>query len=210
MADQAEPKITKTTSRKKRRENNLYTYMIISKKVSINMKNIGSNLKEIMLKLIENEIAGKCIKEGYIKPDSISIISYSNGIQERDYIKFDVVIECLVCNPVEGQQLTCIAENITKAGIRAEVSDDNNPLIIFIARDHNYLNKNFSNIKEKQEITIRVIGQRFELNDKNISVIAELLETRSKPQKISISDKTKAIDIDVDELQVSEDSIKLI
>jgi DNA-directed RNA polymerase subunit E'/Rpb7 len=210
MADQAEPKITKTTSRKKRRENNLYTSMIISKKVSINMKNIGSNLKEIMLKLIENEIAGKCIKEGYIKPDSISIISYSNGIQERDYIKFDVVIECLVCNPVEGQQLTCIAENITKAGIRAEVSDDNNPLIIFIARDHNYLNKNFSNIKEKQEITVRVIGQRFELNDKNISVIAELLETRSKPQKISISDKTKAIDIDVDELQVSEDSIKLI
>jgi len=184
--------------------------MIISKKVSINMKNIGSNLKEIMLKLIENEIAGKCIKEGYIKPNSISIISYSNGIQERDYIKFDVVIECLVCNPVEGQQLTCIAENITKAGIRAAVSDDNNPLIIFIARDHNYLNKNFSNIKEKQEITIRVIGQRFELNDKNISVIAELLETRSKPQKISISDKTKAIDIDVDELQVSEDSIKLI
>lgn len=210
MADQAEPKITKTTSRKKRRENNLYSSMIISKKVSINMKNIGSNLKEIMLKLIENEIAGKCIKEGYIKPDSISIISYSNGIQERDYIKFDVVIECLVCNPVEGQQLTCIAENITKAGIRAEVSDDNNPLIIFIARDHNYLNKNFSNIKEKQEITVRVIGQRFELNDKNISVIAELLETRSKPQKISISDKTKAIDIDVDELQVSEDSIKLI
>lgn len=205
MADQAEPKITKTTSRKKRRENNLYTSMIISKKVFINMKNIGSNLKEIMLKLIENEIAGKCIKEGYIKPDSISIISYSNGIQERDYIKFDVVIECLVCNPVEGQQLTCIAENITKAGIRAAVSDDNNPLIIFIARDHNYLNKNFSNIKEKQEITVRVIGQRFELNDKNISVIAELLESRSKPQKISISDKTKAIDIDVDELEVSED-----
>jgi DNA-directed RNA polymerase subunit E'/Rpb7 len=205
MADQAEPKITKTTSRKKRRENNLYTSMIISKKVFINMKNIGSNLKEIMLKLIENEIAGKCIKEGYIKPDSISIISYSNGIQERDYIKFDVVIECLVCNPVEGQQLTCTAENITKAGIRAAVSDDNNPLIIFIARDHNYLNKNFSNIKEKQEITVRVIGQRFELNDKNISVIAELLESRSKPQKISISDKTKAIDIDVDELEVSED-----
>lgn len=205
MADQPEAKITKTTSRKKRRENNLYTPMIISKKVFINMKNIGSNLKEIMLKLIENEIAGKCIKEGYIKPDSISIISYSNGIQERDYIKFDVVIECLVCNPVEGQQLTCIAENITKAGIRAAVSDDNNPLIIFIARDHNYLNKNFSNIKEKQEITVRVIGQRFELNDKNISVIAELLESRSKPQKISISDKTKAIDIDVDQLEVSED-----
>lgn len=204
MADQPEAKITKTTSRKKRRENNLYTPMIISKKVFINMKNIGSNLKEIMLKLIENEIAGKCIKEGYIKPDSISIISHSNGIQESEYIKFDVVIECLVCNPVEGQQLTCIAENITKAGIRAAVSDDNNPLIIFIARDHNYLNKQFSNIKEKEEIMIRVIGQRFELNDKNISVIAELVENKSKPQKISISKKSDPVDIDVAELEATE------
>jgi len=204
MADQTEPKQIKTTSRKKRRDNNLYNPILINKKVLISMKNIGSNLKEIMLKLIENEIAGKCIKEGYIKPDSISIISYSNGIQENEYIKFDVVIECLVCNPVEGQQLICVAENITKAGIRAAVSDENNPLIIFIARDHNYLNKNFSNIKEKEEIMIRVIGQRFELNDKNISVIAELVENKSKPQKISISKKSEPVDIDVAELEASE------
>ena len=65
------------------------------------------------------------------------------------------------------------SKNITKAGIRAEVEDDDNSLIIFVARDHNYLNKSFSNVKENQEIIVRVIGQRFELNDKNISVIAE-------------------------------------
>lgn len=205
MELETEPKITKTTSRKKRRDNNLYTQMIINKKVLVSMKNIGSNLKEIMLKLIENDIAGKCIKEGYIKPNSISIISHSNGIQESDYIKFSVVIECLVCNPVEGQNISCKVVNITKAGIRASVDDENNPLVIFIARDHSYLNKNFSNIKDEQEITVRVIGQRYELNDKNISVIGELVDSKTKPQKISISKKSDPVDIDIAQLEESED-----
>jgi DNA-directed RNA polymerase subunit E'/Rpb7 len=205
MELESEAKITKTISRKKRRDNSLYTQMIINKKVFILMKNIGSNLKEIMLKIIENDIAGKCIKEGYIKPNSISILSHSNGIQESNYIKFDVVIECLVCNPVEGQNISCKVVNITKAGIRASVDDENDPLIIFIARDHSYLNKNFSNIKDDQEIMVRVIGQRFELNDKNISVIGELVQEKSKPPKISISKKSNPVDIDVAKLEESED-----
>jgi DNA-directed RNA polymerase subunit E'/Rpb7 len=205
MELESEPKITKTTSRKKRRDNGLYTQMIINRKVFILMKNIGSNIKAIMLKMINGDIAGKCIKEGYIKPNSISIITHSNGIQESDYIKFDVVIECLVCNPVEGQNISCKVVNITKAGIRASIDDDNDPLVIFIARDHSYLNKNFSNIKDDQEIIVRVIGQRFELNDKNISVIGELVESKNKPQKISISKKSKPVDIDIAQIEESED-----
>ena len=34
----------------------------------------------------------------------------------------------------------------------------------------------FSTITEDQDIKVRVIGQRFELNDKAISIIAELIE----------------------------------
>ena len=38
----------------------------------------------------------------------------------------------------------------------------------------------FSNVKENDDIKVRVIGQRFELNDKYISILAELID----PQKI--------------------------
>lgn len=176
--------------RKSKKDNKLYTNIIITRKVNILMLNIGSNLKKIMLKIIDNQISGKCIVEGFVKPDSIEIISYSNGIQENETIKFQVVFQCQVCNPSEGQIISCIAKNITKAGIRAEADDDNNPLIIFIARDHNYLNKSFSSIKENQEIAVRVIGQRFELNDKNISVIADLVESKNKSKKLDIVDET--------------------
>lgn len=192
--------ITSQKSRKSR-DNPLYSQLVINKKVSVPMNKVGSNLKTTILQLIESKISGKCISEGFIKPNSIKILSFSNGIQESNNIKFEVVLECLVCSPVEGQVITCIAKNITKAGIRAEVNDDYNPLVIFVARDHNYLNKNFSNIKESQDITVRVIGQRFELNDKNISVIAELLDIKSKSPKLKIESSSKTpISLDVDKL----------
>lgn len=186
MESSSDTKMSK--NRKSKNDYSLYNKIIISKKISIPMLNIGANLKDNLKKIIENSITGKCINEGFIKPNSIEIISYSNGLLHQTNIVFLVVFECLSCNPVEGQTINCIAKNITKAGIRAEVDDENNPLVIFIARDHNYLNKLFSTIKENQKITARVIGQRFELNDKNISIIANLVDTknRGKSPKLSI------------------------
>ena len=52
---------------------------------------------------------------------------------------------------------------------------DPSPLVIFIARDHHFQNAYFNNINESDIIHIRVIGQRYELNDKFISVIAEII-----------------------------------
>tara|TARA_A100001011_G_scaffold399820_1_gene510383 strand:+ start:3728 stop:4333 length:606 start_codon:yes stop_codon:yes gene_type:complete len=187
----------KSKIKKSKRDNKLYSNIVITKKVNIPMINIGSNLKNNILKILENEITGKCINEGFIQPNSINIVSYSNGIVEQNNIKFEVVFECLACNPVEGQLINCVAKNITKAGIRAEVVDENNPLIIFVARDHNYLNKSFSNVKEEQEITVRVIGQRFELNDVNISVIADLVDNKTKNQKLSISEESDITNLDI-------------
>ena len=192
-----EPKKSRT---RRSKQNNLYNNIVSTKKIIVPMSSIGINLKNIMLKIIENEISGKCNDEGYIKPGSIQIMSHSSGIVEKDYIKFEVVFECLVCNPVEGKIINCIAKNITKAGIRAEVNDENNPLVIFIARDHNYLNKSFSNIKENEEITVRVIGQRFELNDKDISIIADLVDNKKKNTKLVINEKSIESDFDVDDL----------
>ena len=78
-----------------------------------------------------------------------------------------------------------LKKNVTKAGIRAERESSPSPIIVFIARDHNYSNKYFSTIKPSDSIRVQVIGTRYELNDKFISVIAELVETKdiNEPSK---------------------------
>ena len=80
-------------------------------------------------------------------------------------------------------KLSCIVRNITKAGIRAELNSKNSPLIIFIARDHHHQSKYFSTQKEGDVINVKIIGQRFELNDKYISAIATLIEPKTIPPK---------------------------
>lgn len=170
----------------------IYSKILITRDVSIPIANIGSNIKQTLEKIISNNIEGKCIVEGFIKHNSIQIMSYSSGLIDGSHVKFTVVLECLVCSPVEGMRIACIVKNITKAGIRAETNEEVSPVVIFIARDHHHSQEYFSNIQENDKIDVRIIGQRFELNDKYISIIAELLEPRNtkknKKPKILIED----------------------
>lgn len=172
---------------------NVYSKSMITRKVRLPINSIGSGLKETLEQKISYEIEGKCIVEGFVKPNSSKIITYSSGrISEDNFILFEVVIECDICFPVEGMLIECVSKNVTKAGIRAEITDENNisPVVIFIARDHHYTSDYFSSVKENDTITVRVIGQRFELNDKYISIIAELIEpkTSKKPKLVFKND----------------------
>ena len=88
----------------------------------------------------------------------------------------------------------CIVKSITKVGIRAEINEEVSPFVIFIARDHHYENELFSKININDIINVRVLGQRFELNNKFISVIAELLDKNNyKTQKADLEDVSSLV-----------------
>lgn len=155
----------------------IYIKSVLEKKITLDITEIGANIEEILKKKLCDTYQGKCIPEGYIKPGSIKITTHSNGMIITDYIEFHVIFECFICNPVEGQLIECTSKTITKAGIHAEVKDDDNiPLQIFIAKDHHIMDYYFSTIKENMNILVKVIGIRFELNDPYICVIAKLSE----------------------------------
>ena len=102
-------------------------------------------------------------------------------------VEFQVVFECLICNPVEGQVVECTTKTITKAGIHAEVMTDRKfiPMKVFVARDHNYTNQMFGDVKEDQTISVRIIGKRFELNDPYIVAIASLVDSGKEQLRLA-------------------------
>jgi len=109
---------------------------------------------------------------------------------------FEVVFECDVCYPVEGMVVQCVVKNITKAGIRAEsASDVPSPVVIHVAKDHHYSVQYFNEVQEGDKINIRVIGQRFELNDKFISIIGTLIKEKEyiPPSKFKPQVKPKLV-----------------
>ena len=181
----------------------IYSKGLLTRKIAVPIKYVGGNLKEMLEKKISSEIEGRCIPEGYVKMHSVKLLTYSSGkITNGNFISFEVVFECQICLPVEGMLIECKSKNITKAGIKAEIEDDDSPVVIFIARDHHYMTPYFSTITEDQDIKVRVIGQRFELNDKAISIIAELVEppevkqqAKRKPKLILTNEDVPALTI---------------
>ena len=169
------------TNIRKPRKIGIYTQVLMTRQVYVSIIHVGDNIKQTLEKSVANSIEGKCIVEGFVKPSSTRIVSYSSGELRGSDVFYEIIIECLVCCPVEGMHIDCIAKNITEtAGIKAEVDDTPSPVIIYIARDHHYNNKSFGDVKVGDNIKVRVIGQRFELNDKYISVIAELIEEKNE------------------------------
>ena len=49
-------------------------------------------------------------------------------------------------------------------------------------------------VTEGSEITVRVIGQRFELNDKQISVIADLVDSKKFLRKLNLGEPAQLIE----------------
>jgi DNA-directed RNA polymerase subunit E'/Rpb7 len=152
----------------------LYSLVLLERTVVVSFTNLGNNLTDILKQKIEYEIEGKCINEGYVKPRSIVIETYSCPILKGGNACFNISFTCMICNPGIGMIIEVLVENVTKAGIKAVYTKNNSPIIVFIARDFHYNNEIFSKITEGSKILVKIIGKKFEINDTFISIMGEL------------------------------------
>ena len=181
-----------TLSRTRKSNYGIYMENILTRKVVVPFNTIGKNIEELLNKVIAKKLEGRCASEGYIKKGSVNIISYSAGVANSENICFDVSFKCEICKPVEGMRIRCTVCNITKAGIRAihhkehckdkdgdAIKSFESPITVFVAREHHIKDKSYTEItKEGEDIIIKVIGSRYQLNDDNISILGELCKTK--------------------------------
>lgn len=180
--------MSKKPKKSSKKGKSLWMKNVLTRTIILPFQSIGANIVEIIKKKLESSLYNKCCPEGYIKNNSINILTHSSGEVKANNVCFSVMFECLICRPVEGQVIKVKAKNITKAGIRAIYDKEEiSPITVFIARDHHYNSVEFSKVKQDEDITIKVIGIRYELNDESISVLGELRVKKRKPKtKVTI------------------------
>ena len=151
-----------------------------------------SNILALLHTTLVSCIEGRCISEGFIKPETVKIVDFKCGKIVAKNVQFNLVIECYVSNPVENSVIDCIASNITQAGIRAISNDKHLPVVVYISRDYSILTQNtfYNTIKEGDKISVRVIGKRFEMNDKFIQIIGELVSPKKERVSLKTSKKS--------------------
>jgi DNA-directed RNA polymerase subunit E'/Rpb7 len=148
---------------------------IITKRCMIPIYELSNNIQQTILNILKTEFEGKCSNEGYIQKNSINIIEHSIGIANENHIIYDATFEASVCYPVEDQIINCRIDNITKAGVKAVLSETDNPIVVFAARDLHLDNDEFNSLTIGDQINVSIIGTRFEIYDQYISAIAKFI-----------------------------------
>lgn len=161
----------------------LYHPTCLRRKLCIPFSDIPnfSRVEDHLRQMVSNEMDGRCIAEGFIKPGSCVLRSHSIGALSAGNIRFDLDVDCMLCCPKDGTVINCIAKTVTQAGIRAHACMSPSPVVIYISREmhdavrHGPVPMPMDSIKPGDTMQIRVVGKRFELNDKHVSVIGELI-----------------------------------
>lgn len=161
----------------------------LTKKVHIHSKFLQRNIQSSLLAQLKGLYEGKCIPEGYIQQNSITVANYSLG--RVNYIKggvdYDVVFQADICMPHVGQKFKAPVKLRSKVGIHAETP----PIKVLIPRDLHLGNQEFDSVKVDEDIEFEVIGAQFKQEDQNIVVVGKLLSKVAGPvQEPLISTKS--------------------
>lgn len=171
----------------------LFTEALLEKRLLFPISKVNHHFEKYLLTTLQLQLENRCIEEGYVLASSIHIEQYSVGRITSQGIEIMVVFSCRLCRPVEGMMVHCIVSDVTKAGIHADCYTKDrrqHPLTIYILRDHFYHHPYFKEdaLKKNQEIRVKIVGIRYELNDACIHAIAEFAEGEKTDSAIDMYD----------------------
>lgn len=144
----------------------------LTRKVHINAKAIQKNMATSLHQQLKGNYEGKCSSEGYIQPDSVSVVSYSLGRINmlKGGVDYDVIFQADTCLPHPGQVFKASVSLRSKIGIHADIS----PLKVLIPREIHIGNTDFDKAEIGQDIEFEVVGSQFKQLDRDIIVLGKL------------------------------------
>jgi len=144
----------------------------LTKKVHIHAKYIQRNIQSSLLAQLKNNYQGKCLaKQGYIHPDSFTILKYSLGRTNmiKGGVDYNVTFQADICLPHPGQLFRGSVSLKSKIGLHVDLT----PLKVLIPRDLD--NVGFEKTQQGEEIEFQVIGSQFNQGDEEIIIVAKLI-----------------------------------
>lgn len=186
---------------------------VLTDKIKLKPIQLGKNMKDILLYHIQKKFQGTCSQHGYILENSISIIKYSAGkiidLSLNGDIEYLVTYKGVVCNPVIGSVIDAKVINKNKFGLLAKTELTYNKMkydiLEIIVPDH--ICTFVADYEIGNNCKIEILGKKFELNDKKISVIGKI----TREEKVNTTSKKSSNDelLRAPSIQSDSDSVIL-
>lgn len=155
--------------------------------VHISPSELQKNINELVLNKLKTKIEGKCIKQGYIKKNSISIVKRSGGEVIKQHFNgnlcFNIVCNAEVCNPAVGTVLRCKVVAINHTAVKADYIYNGDVIIQFLIPKITagiVSEIDLDGLKIGDDVNVEVYGgKKFKLNDTSINIIGRILKDKN-------------------------------
>jgi DNA-directed RNA polymerase subunit E'/Rpb7 len=169
---------------------NIYIRMLLCERVKLEPSFLHRQYRDEVVRRLKLKVEGLCSRHGFIRPDSIEIHKICTGKVElvglNGNTEFDVVFYADVCNPMLGSVIKCRVSNINKFGILAEAE---NVIEAIIAKNSVNIQSDvdLDKVRIGDDIFIEVVGKKYELNERKISLIGRVVRDTTSRKSLSSS-----------------------
>ena len=195
----------------------IFVKTLLRDKIRVRPNNLAENMKQLLTDMLRDKYEGKCSQHGYIKPGSIKVDRCSAGYVQAFSLNGDVVYNVSyfaeICNPAINMIIACKVVNMNKFGILAEAYIKSKkttlPILeIIVAKNMVNIENDMplDNLSIGDMIYVQIIGRKFELNDKKISVVGRTVSGPELPSDVKEKEthvEDEGLD-DVDDDDVTE------
>lgn len=177
-------------------------------------KELTLDFTENLIRKLQANLEGICTRHGYVKPGSLEIVRRSVGQFVKQHfnghLRFDVVCRAEVCNPPQNTIVDAVVKNKNELGVHAECSlrmgENEVPVldIIIPKRAAGIQSEvDLNEVDTGDHIFVEVLGKRFQLNDRKISIIGRAVKSKTvTPNAVGLDDAE-----DVDAVEGADEDI---
>ena len=160
----------------------VFTECILFDKVNLRPSDLYDEPREVIINILKDRYEAKCSRHGYIRKGSVKIHKMGLGSVQMVSLNGDILYTvefCAdVCLPVVGNVLKATVKNMNRFGVLCEVTKDKDVVMeIIVAKNSPEIHSevNLEEVKVGDVVNIEVVGRKFELNDKKISIIGRIV-----------------------------------
>ena len=158
----------------------LYKTLLLEECIYIKPIELNKKIDDIILYKLKRKVEGRCLKYGYIIPNTVEIKTRSLGMINNASFDgsttYKIKYTANVCNPVINQIIQCIVGNIDKSQVICYIdTPEQSPIEIYLFKHNHVGNVEYESLKEGDIINVKIGGSKWEYKDTQINSIAEFV-----------------------------------
>lgn len=162
------------------------TRVLLKEKIKLEPHLVDKRYAAEIIKKLKSKVEGVCTRHGYILENSVNIHKIAPGAIEiaslSGMVLYDVYFYADICNPSVGSVVKAVVTNTNRFGILLE-----SPPVLDIIIPKNSVDImseiDLEEVKIDQEVTVEIIGKKYELRDKKISIVGRALKSEKQAHK---------------------------